>query len=104
MDAALGAWEPLALPEVRAVFACAPFRWWVTGGYALELFAGRSWRAHDDTDVSVCRTDMPLLHALLAGWSLSVAAGGALSPWPGSELNVARHENNVWCCHSVGSP
>ena len=42
MDAGFGSWEPLALSEVREAFARAKFRWWVTGGGALELFAGRS--------------------------------------------------------------
>ena len=104
MDTAFGPWAPLALGDVRHVFARAPFRWWVTGGHALELFAGRSWRSHDDIDVSVCRTDMPVLHALLDGWSQAVAAAGALSPWSGSVLAAERHENNVWCRRSVDSP
>lgn len=104
MEPAFGAWEPLSLTEVRAAFADAPFRWWITGGHALELFVGRSWRAHDDMDVSLVRADVAQLHAVLRGWDLHVAAGGVLSPFTGSALSAGRHENNVWCRRSPRAP
>lgn len=94
---ALGPWEPLGLESVVETFASAPFRWWVSGGNALDLHLGRTWRDHDDTDVGVVRSDLRALHTLLSHWDLHVAAVGQLTLWRGEPLEVARHQNNVWC-------
>ena len=78
----LGSWAPLPLTETVARFTAAPFRWWISGGLALELHTGRSWRDHSDTDVGVLRRDAPGVVSVLVGWDLQVASGGALSPSP----------------------
>ncbi len=70
--------------------------WWFTGGHALELHLGRSWRAHDDTDIGVCRVDVSALQSLVPQWELHVAADGTLRRWDGSPLSPDRHENNIW--------
>lgn len=41
--------------------------------------------------------DLDALHALLSRWGLHVAAAGHLTPWHGEPLDLARHQNNVWC-------
>jgi hypothetical protein len=99
----LGPWAPLTVAETAELFAPATFRWWIGGGQALELFAGRTWRAHGDMDVGVCRADAPAAAELLRGWDLHVAAGGALTPWHGGPLEAGRHQNNVWCRRSPAS-
>lgn len=98
----LGAWAPLEVAAVVEAFAGARFRWWIGGGRALDLFVGRSWRVHDDTDVGIARRDAGALHDLLHGWDLHVAAAGRLRPWRGGELRAERDENNVWCRRDVG--
>jgi len=100
----LGAWTPLPLAETVARFTPAPFRWWISGGLALELHTGRSWRHHSDTDVGVLRRDAPGVVSVLAGWDLHVASGGALSPWTGAPLLADRRQNNVWCRPDPSSP
>ena len=37
----LGRWEPLPVAAVLGLFGGAPFRWWLSGGRALELHADR---------------------------------------------------------------
>lgn len=103
--ASLGAWDPLGVDEVVAVFDGAPFRWWMTGGHALELHLGGSWRSHADTDVGICRADGPDVHRWLSsrGWDLHIGADGVLTPWHGSPLDAARSQNNVWCRPSPGT-
>ena len=91
----LGSWDPLNLASTIEIFSTAPFRWWVSGGRALELHLGRSWREHDDTDVSLVRRDCPALRRLLAGWEIYIAAAGRLTPWRGEEPKEERHENNL---------
>lgn len=100
----LGPWEPLGLGAVVATFAPAPFRWWVSGGHALDLHVGRTWRAHEDIDVGIVRSDLSALHGLLRRWDLHVAAAGQLTRWRGEPLAVARNQNNVWCRLTADGP
>lgn len=100
----LGPWEPWPLDRVVAAFDRAPFRWWISGGHALELHLGRSWRVHADTDVGILRADAPAAHAFLSTLDLHLAAAGVLSPWDGRPLDAAAHENNVWGREQPGGP
>ncbi len=96
--------EPLPLDDAVALFADAPFRWWICGGNALDLHLGTSWRAHDDLDVGIVRADAPAVFRRLAGWDLHVAAGGHLAPWDGRPLRAGTNENNVWVRRSPTQP
>lgn len=93
----LGRWEPLRLDATIEAFSGARFRWWVSGGCALELHLDRSWRDHDDTDVGIRRRDVGQLRSVLDGWDIHVAAAGRLTPWTGSEIVTHLHQNNLWC-------
>ncbi len=99
-----GPWAPLTLFEVRQLFDGCPAPWWITGGHALELHTGRSWRAHDDTDVGIRRVDahVVLRHLADRGWETVVAAAGRVSPWDGGPLEADANQNNVWCRRSGG--
>jgi hypothetical protein len=94
----------MTLADTVESFSPADFRWWISGGVALELHVGRSWRTHDDTDVGVTRRDVTGLPALLAGWDIHVASGRRLEPWRGQDLSSERHQNNLWCRRHVGGP
>ena len=92
----LGRWQPLGRAEVAGLFEQLGAPWWFAGGHALELFVGRSWRAHDDIDVGIRRMDLSAAWATLEGWETFVASRGALSPWRGEVLTAEHHQNNVW--------
>jgi len=96
LDAA-EAWDPPSIRDTCALFDGAPFRWWISGGHALELHTGRSWRDHDDIDVGVCRDDHANLRRWLDGWQIALTAGGVLTEWDGAELVESMHHNNLWC-------
>jgi len=100
----LGPWEPMSVEAVVAAFRGAGFRWWISGGLALECHLGRSWRDHDDIDVGMRRCDVVELGSTVAGWDVHVAAAGRLTPWSGGEVAVQRHENNLWCRRSSEGP
>ncbi len=72
-------------------------RWWISGGHALELHLGRSWRSHDDIDVGVLRGDAPGLATLLEDWDIEIAAAGVLTRWDGSVPLSEESQNNLWC-------
>lgn len=93
----LGPWEPIAVDEAIELFRPAAFRWWLSGGHALEAHLGRSWRGHDDTDIGISRSDAPRLLDVLGGWDIHVGAAGVLTPWAGDRLDPARSQNNLWC-------
>ena len=103
-DDAIGPWDPLDLGQVVRLFERWPSRWWITGGMALELYLGRSWRTHDDSDVSILRTDASGLPALLPGWDVQVAAAGSLTAWDRTELSAEANQNNVWCRKAPNRP
>jgi hypothetical protein len=100
----LGRWEPLDLTEVVQLFKDFPARWWISGGHALELHLGRSWRPHDDIDVGVPREDSPRLGHTLRGWDVKIAASGILTPWSGSTPLVQKRQNNLWCRKGSDQP
>jgi hypothetical protein len=99
-----GPWQPLGLEEVVRLFSRLPSRWWISGGHALELHAGRSWRGHEDTDVSVLRQDSATLREALGDWDIHVASDGTLSPWTGSTALAEANQNNLWCRRSADRP
>ncbi len=87
-------WTPMAVDEVVSHLAGAPFRWWLSGGHALDLHLGYSWREHSDTDVGLVFGEVGAVFNWFEGWSLAVAAGGTLTEWNGRPL--AEGENNIW--------
>jgi hypothetical protein len=100
----LGPWQPMTLDDAVAAFRRVPVRWWVCGGYALELHVDRTWRSHDDIDIGVLRGDLPRLRTVFVQWEIHVAAGGVLSSWDGHEPRLDRSENNLWCRRGPRAP
>lgn len=99
----LGLWCPLTIAEVSDLLGGAQLRWWIAGGWAIDLHLGRVTRRHGDIDVGVLRRDQQRLHDHLAGWDLQVAAGGTLRPWgPGEQLEPG--DNDIWCRPTTDSP
>ncbi len=92
----------MTLEGVVGLMGRFPARWWVSGGLALGLHVGRSWRDHDDTDVGICRRDVRHLRATLNGWEVVVASQGNLAPWDGRDLWADVRENNLWCRYAGG--
>lgn len=89
-------WEPLSVAEVVALFEDAPCFWALAGGYAVELFLGRSVREHGDIDVIVFRDEQRAAQTWLQDAQLFVAdPPGTLRPWlPGEWLPTGRHD--IW--------
>jgi hypothetical protein len=85
-------WHPLTPSEAQAVFAPLAIDWWIAGGVAIDLFVGRTTRAHGDVDVAVLRRDVLRLAPLLAEWDVCIAHSGGLTPWDGTELAPEHHQ------------
>ncbi len=96
VDAVGARWEPLSLAELRALLESLPARWWIAGGVALELFAGRHWRPHGDIDAGILRGEQSAAFAALEGWQRFAAHAGTLRELREGE-SAPVEANSVWC-------
>lgn len=101
-----GAWQPWQPQEVARFFSALEIPWWVSGGWALDLFLGRTTRAHEDIDVQFLRRDQQLIRAHFQGWDMQEAGHPGKWPFrewkPGTALNPDIHD--VWCRPSAAAP
>jgi hypothetical protein len=100
-----GPWEPLSPTSVNELLrGSSEAVWWLAGGYALEMFAGHSWRTHDDIDVLLMRCDQQAIHEWLPDWQVYAAhPPGQLRRWEsGDRLPPTVHD--VWCRESADRP
>jgi hypothetical protein len=76
--------EPIE--AVARVMAGFPHPWFVSGGWAIDLFVGQVTRAHEDLEVGMFRRDQKALRDHLVGWEMGKVVygpeGGAWVPWP----------------------
>jgi len=102
--AELGRWAPLTPRDVAEVMAGLGVRWWIAGGFALEAFAGRSWRGHEDIDIGVLARDQAIVREHVEGWEPFAAdPPGQLRPWSkGEELREPVHD--IWVRRGLGLP
>lgn len=69
--------------------------WYISGGWALDLYLARVRRVHEDADVVFSRTDQLALQEYLVGrgWRWLAPANGGMKPWPGRLfLGPERHQ------------
>jgi GrpB-like predicted nucleotidyltransferase (UPF0157 family) len=69
--------------------------WYISSGWALDLFLGRVTRIHHDVDVVVDRTNQLQLreHLTARGWNFFTPLRGKLEPWPAHmRLELPRHQ------------
>jgi hypothetical protein len=96
-------WQGLSVKEVAALLDDLPARWWIAGGWAIDLFVGAATRDHQDVDVAVLRLDQLAVQAHLDGWDLRVAHNGRLTPWAAGQL-LGAHEHGIWARPTPASP
>jgi hypothetical protein len=102
----LGQWDPLRPEQLAELFDELRARWWLSGGWSLDLLVGRETRRHADIDVTILRPEIDLVRAHLSSWELHIAdppGSGRLRPWDvGSELAPELHD--VWCRPGAQEP
>ena len=87
-------------PVLRVARVMAGYHgpWWLTGGWAIDLFAGRLTRPHADLEIGILRQDQQHLRVHLEGWELCQAVKtrsgkGSWQPWPeGKWLDQPIHQ------------
>lgn len=97
-----GPWEPLSLPEIRAVLDGTGIRWWVAGGVAIDAVTGTT-RDHGDVDIAIAVSDLDALRAVVPDWQLWHAHAGSLEPlFPGDPLREGREQ--LWVRRDATQP
>lgn len=56
--------RPFSPLQVQSLLQGAPFPWWISGGWALDLFLGRQTRPHFDIDIAMPRSCQALNKSL----------------------------------------
>lgn len=92
-DAATQRWAAVTPDDAVRLLEPLSIRWWIAGGWALEL-TGDPPRRHGDLDVAVLRPDHERLRGDLADWDLRVAHEGRLRPWDGGAVEPPA--NAIW--------
>lgn len=95
-------WLPLTPRDAAGLLDGLAAPWWVAGGWAIDLFVGRTTRPHADMDIAVPRGSEPALRAHFADWDIRVAHDGAFEAWDGEPLTPPRHQ--FWARPSVDGP
>jgi len=91
-------WSPLSVEGIAEILKGISVPWWVAGGWALDLFVGRTTRAHDDIDVLILRRDQLAAQKHLSDWKLFKTKQPTpphLAPWPKGEF-LEPPINDVW--------
>lgn len=91
---ARGTWLGLEPHAAAPLFFALDASWWVTGGWAIDLFLHRAM-SHHDLDIAVLRREQDAVRSHLAAWDLHSLHDGQLTAWPtGSRLPHDR--TSVW--------
>ncbi len=88
--------------EAAALFDGAPFRWWVAGGWSVELGA-EPRRFHEDLEVAVPRRDVRALREWLDDYHLWDTHDGALR-FLGPDIVVPIDHEQLWLRRDAHSP
>ena len=89
-------WTPVTIGELTRIMDGAPFFWCLAGGHAIERMVGHPYRAHDDLDIVVLRSQQTAVQEWFRDWMLAAAdPPGALRPWiAGEKLTWRVHD--IW--------
>ena len=91
-----GRWEPLSPSQAARLLAGLSAPWWVAGGWALDLAAGRVTRRHADLDLGVFRADLPAVLEALPGFDFFGARDGVLRHVSSAKA-VPESVHSIWC-------
>lgn len=78
--------------EVAGIMRGFPAPWFISGGWAIDLFLGEVTRAHSDIEIGIFRCDQGALWRQLRGWTLEKAVdsiGGRRVGFVGNRRGIA---------------
>ena len=93
---------PLTLTQVRDLFEGADLRWWICGGWSLEL-DDQPRREHTDVEVGIVRAELPTVRNWLADYHLWDIHAGTLT-YMKSEFELPEDHEQLWVRRDAYSP
>ena len=88
--------------DAVALFGDLP-DWWIAGGWAIDLWLGRTTRDHADLDIATLRRSQRSFWERLDGWDLHLGtAPDVVEPWS-ARGDVPPPLHAVWCRQSPTS-
>jgi hypothetical protein len=99
-------WQPLSINELKRTFAPAQKPYWISGGWAIDLFLKKQTRPHDDLDITIAREDQTCFQQFLKTWDLRVSdppGSGVLRPWLEQEV-LSAPAYNIWGRQKTDGP
>jgi hypothetical protein len=93
----------MSVASVLGLMAGTDVMWWLSGGEALDVFVGRSTRAHADIDISLRRSDLAAFRAFISSrLDLKIAHDGQVHEMTDGPL--AAEVNGLWARKSADGP
>ena len=90
----LSAWDPWSPEEVAERLGTIGLPWAVVGGYAIDLWLGRTTREHSDIEIAILRPDFPRFRSCFPNHTLYTAGKGEIHLLPDGENTPAEiHQN-----------
>ncbi|MBM7554351.1 nucleotidyltransferase domain-containing protein [Thalassobacillus pellis] len=82
-----------ACQEAARRMAAFRGKWFIAGGWAIDLHIGEETRDHEDIEVAIFRGDQDELLHCLKGWNINIIEDKLLKPWNTSKyLELPIHE------------
>ena len=96
-------WDPLSPTEVQELFSGLSAPWWISGGWAIDLFIGHQTRPHGDLDVLILRDDQLIFQEHLSDWDLSDRSSPEFTTWSKGDF-LDPPINDIWGAPHTGIP
>ena len=96
-------WDPLSIQEVEDLLSGLDIFWCFAGGYAIELFVGKSFRDHGDIDILIKREDQLQLQEHLWNWELYWGTRPGLKRWEKGEF-IQKGYQDIWARQNAEAP
>lgn len=98
-----GPWKTHEPVDAAQLLSDYPGQWWIAGGWVIEAFTGVS-RPHEDLDIVIPRTELPLLLAFLRNRLDVWAATRSLTPITEASPDLPEECDNLWLRASGADP
>ena len=96
-------WMPLGIDNLARLLEKIGIPWWISGGWALDLYLGKQTRPHEDTDILILRKDQLIMQEYLQDWQLFKTHQPNLALWPVGEY-LHSPVNSIWVRQGEGEP
>src|SRR5690625_3691839 len=67
-------------------------QWFIAGGWAIDLYVGKTTRLHEDIEIAVFRKDQLVLKEYLHEWDFQKVMKGGFHSWKNEYLELPVHE------------